>query len=178
MTHPGDTATTIAAGTVRWTRDELEQAFLGFQRTVAEAKNTGDWNLFADMFTEDATYIEHAYGTFAGREQIRPWIIRTMNSFPGNHMTEFPALWYTIDEARGWVICEIDNPMCDPGDGSRHGQSNMTILHYAGDGLWSCEEDVYNPMKFLKMAKKWCRAAEAAGALPDEARQWLAAVGG
>ncbi|MGW0041265.1 nuclear transport factor 2 family protein [Rhodococcus sp. NPDC003348] len=178
MTLSGnDTATTPSANG-RWTRDELEQAFADYQRTVEQAKRTGDWNLFADMFTEDATYIEHAYGNFTGREEIRPWIIRTMNSFPGNHMTAFPALWYTIDEQRGWVICEIDNPMCDPGDGSTHGASNLTILHYAGDGLWSCEEDVYNPMKFLKMAKKWCRAAESADALPDEARQWLAKIGG
>jgi uncharacterized protein (TIGR02246 family) len=161
-----------------WTRAELESAFEGYQRTVEKATATGDWNLFADMFTEDATYIEHAYGNFSGREQIREWVVRTMTSFPGSHMTEFPAAWYTIDEERGWVICEIRNPMRDPGDGTLHEASNLTILHYAGDGLWSCEEDVYNPMKFLKMAKKWCRAAESSGGLPDEARKWLSAVGG
>ena len=37
----------------------------------------------------------------------------------------------------------------------------ITILHYAGDGLWSYEEDAYNPMNFLSMAKAWCLAAEA-----------------
>ncbi|MFF0815355.1 nuclear transport factor 2 family protein [Rhodococcus sp. NPDC003318] len=177
MTRSGNNASLDTTGAARWSRAELEDAFLGYQRTVEKAKRTGDWNLFADMFTEDAAYIEHAYGTFHGREEIRPWIVRTMGRFPGTHMTAFPALWYTIDEQRGWVICEIDNPMCDPGDGSTHGASNLTILHYAGDGLWSCEEDVYNPMKFLEMARKWCRAAESAGALPDEAGRWLAAVG-
>lgn len=164
--------------TARFTRDELEQAFQGYQDTVVEATRTGDWNLFAEMFTEDADYIEHAYGTFSGREEIREWVVRTMTAFPGSHMTEFPAAWYTVDEDRGWIICEIRNPMRDLGDGTIHEASNLTILHYAGDGLWSCEEDIYNPMKFLKMTKRWCRSAEAAGTLPDEARQWLAAVGG
>lgn len=178
MTLPDNGATPTATAGSRWTREELEQAFAGFQRTVEQAKRTGDWNLFADMFTEDAAYVEHAYGTFRGREEIRPWIIRTMNSFPGNHMTSFPALWHTIDEQRGWVICEIDNPMCDPGDGTTHGASNLTILEYAGNGLWSREEDVYNPMTFLTMTKKWCRAAESAGTLPAEARQWLTKFGG
>ncbi|EME20486.1 nuclear transport factor 2 family protein [Rhodococcus triatomae] len=177
MTLPGNDATLDRTGG-RWNRAELEEAFAGYQRTVETAKETGNWDLFAEMFTEDATYVEHAYGTFAGREEIRPWINRTMSSFPGSHMTAFPALWHTIDEDRGWVICEIDNPMCDPGDGSSHAASNLTILHYAGDGLWSCEEDVYNPMKFLTMAKNWCRAAESAGTLPDEARRWLAKFGG
>ncbi len=38
-----------------WTREELEGAFENYQKTVVRATQTGDWNLFADMFTEDAT---------------------------------------------------------------------------------------------------------------------------
>lgn len=177
MTEPTRPETDRQTTSPRWSRAELESAFEGYQRTVVEATETGNWNLFADMFTEDATYVEHAYGNFAGREEIREWVVRTMTSFPGNHMPEFPAAWYTVDEDRGVVICEIRNPMRDLGDGRTHEASNLTILHYAGDGLWSCEEDVYNPMKFLQMVKRWCRSADAAGTLPDEARKWLAAVG-
>ncbi|SKV15967.1 Uncharacterised protein [Mycobacteroides abscessus subsp. abscessus] len=29
----------------------------------------------------------------------------------------------------------------------------------------------------VKMVRRWCRAAEAAGNLPDEAREWLAKYG-
>ena len=36
--------------------------------------------------------------------------------------------------------------MKDPGDGSVHESPNLSVLKYAGDGLWSYEEDAYNPM--------------------------------
>ena len=51
----------------RWTRAELEDAFAAYQRTALQAGTTGDWNGWADLFTEDATYVEHHYGTFGGR---------------------------------------------------------------------------------------------------------------
>ncbi len=98
-----------------WTREELEGAFENYQKTVVRATQTGDWNLFADMFTEDATYLEHAFGRFEGREEIRRWVTRTMTAFPGNRMPEFPASWHVVDVERGWVICE--NP--EPDGGSR-----------------------------------------------------------
>ena len=160
-----------------WTRTELEDAFAGYQNTVVECTRSGDWNAFADMFTEDVVYVEHAFGTLNGREAVRKWVTRTMTEFPGHRMTEFPANWFVVDEQRGWIVCEIDNPMEDPGDGSKHGAANITILHYAGNGLWSREEDAYTPMNFLSMAKAWCLAAEAAGTLPDDAKAWLAKFG-
>ena len=159
-----------------WSREELAEAFAGYQRTVEKCVEAGDWSTYADMFTEDARYVEHAYGTFTGRDEIRAWVTRTMSSFPGRVMTSFPANWSVFDTDRGWAICEIDNPMADPGDGSSHAAANVTILEYAGDGLWSREEDVYNPLEFLRMASGWCRAAEAAGTLPDDARAWLEKV--
>src|SRR3546814_7547903 len=35
-------------------------------------------------------------------------------------MVAFPANWHTVDveRERGWVICEVANPMRDPGDGT------------------------------------------------------------
>ena len=60
------------------------------------------------------------------------------------------------------------------GDGERHGAANITILTYAGDRSWSCEEDVYNPMTFLRAVKRWCRVAEAHDTLPPAGAEWLA----
>ncbi|MEE2061368.1 nuclear transport factor 2 family protein [Rhodococcus artemisiae] len=156
-----------------WSRDELEKAYADYRETVVRATRTRDWNHYADQFTEDAKYVEHAYGTMNGREAIRKWVTRTMSSFPGSRMTSFPPSWYVIDEERGWVICEVQNPMEDPGDGTEHNAPNITILHYAGDGLWSYQEDAYNPMNFLSATKRWCAHAEKCGNLPDDARAWL-----
>ena len=117
-----------------WTRAELETAFQHYQDEVEKACATRDWDLFAALFTEDATYVEHAYGNFEGREAIRTWITRTMTEeFPGNEMPHFPIDWYVVDEERGRIVCEVFNQLADVGDGKRHGASNITILTYAGD---------------------------------------------
>jgi len=155
-------------------RQELEAAFAGYQSTVAEITASGEWDRFAEMFTADASYVEHAYGEFAGREEIRPWIIRTMTTFPGSDMTSFPVAWSVLDEEQGRVVCEIRNLMRDPGDGSVHEASNITILDYAGDGLWSREEDVYNPQKFADMVLAWCRVARDHGTLDEAGQRMLA----
>jgi hypothetical protein len=145
----------------RWTRAELEQAFADYQAAGLQAGTSGDWDIWADRFTEDATYVEHLYGTIGGREAIRRWIKKTMSEFPGNAMPHFPIEWYIIDEDRGWVVFQIWNRMADPGDGSIHQAYNFTLLKYAGDGLWSYEEDIYNPAHFAGMVKGWrARKAE------------------
>jgi ketosteroid isomerase-like protein len=145
----------------RFSREELEAAFEAYQAASAIAGVTGDWSAWAEQFTEDAVYVEHHYGRFEGREEIRAWITETMSTFPGNLMPEFPVDWYVIDEERGWVVCQVQNRMQDPGDGSIHQGANITILHYAGNGKWSYEEDVYNPVHFAEMLQRWKAAVDA-----------------
>ena len=96
--------------------------------------------------------------------------------FPGNAMVEFPVGWAVYDTERAWIVCEIRNVMRDPGDGSVHETPNLTILHYAGENLFSYEEDVYNPMNFAAMVTGWARVADAHGRLPDDGRQLARAV--
>jgi hypothetical protein len=151
-------------GAGRWSRDEIEEAFAAYQAVAAEAGRSGDWNPWADLFTDDATYVEHLYGTMQGREAIRSWITTTMSTYPGSDMPEFPIGWSVIDEARGWVVCQVWNRMADPGDGSIHQAYNLTVLHYAGEGRWSYEEDIYNPAHFVTMIEGWeRRKAEVGG---------------
>ena len=151
----------------RWTRAEIEAAFDHYQTVARVAGTTGDWSPFADLFTEDATYVEHHYGTMGGREAIRRWITSTMGTYPGNEMVHFPIEWYVIDEDRGWVVCQVWNRMVDPGDGSLHQAYNFTLLKYAGDDLWSYEEDIYNPMSFGTMVKEWSDRRQALSAASD-----------
>jgi ketosteroid isomerase-like protein len=149
-----------------WSRDELESAFQRYQELAAEAGRTGDWKAWADQFTEDAVYIEHHYGTFTGRAAIVEWISSCMSEYPGSAMIEFPIEWYIIDDERGWVVCQVWNRMEDPGDATIHQAYNFTLLKYAGEGRWSYEEDVYNPMRFGAMVAEWeatKKAASSAG---------------
>lgn len=161
-----------------FTREELAAAFAEFEATVDRAAQTRNWDPWVDQYTPDVLYIEHAAGTMRGREEVRPWIWRTMETFPGSYMTSFPSLWAVFDEATGRVICELDNPMRDPGDGTIISATNISILTYAGDGLWCRQEDVYNPLRFAKAAMKWCRKAQELGTLPKEAEEWMTQYGG
>ena len=145
----------------RFSRAEIEEAFDVYRRTALAAGISGDWNAWAELFTEDATYVEHLYGTFGGREAIRSWITRTMGSF--RDMQYFPVEWYVIDEERGWVVAQVWNRMVDPGDGSLHQAYNFSLLKYAGDGKWWYEEDIYNVEEFATMVKAYLRARKVSG---------------
>ena len=160
------------------TEQEIETAFAAYQAIVAEIAESGEWARFADMFTEDASYEEHAYGTFSGRDAIRSWVLETMTAFPGNTMSSFPIAWHVVDAPTQRVLCEVRNLMPDPGDGSAHEASNLTILTYGGQGLWSREEDIYNPMRFARMSVRWARIAAEHGRLSDEGQAFLQKLGG
>ena len=139
----------------RFSRQEIEEAFEHYQRVALQCGTSGDWNAWADLFTEDATYVEHLFGNFGGREAIRNWITSTMASPPNDQMKYFPMEWYMIDEEKAWVVCQVWNRMVDPGDGSLHQAYNFTLLKYAGNNQWSYEEDVYNPKAFQDMVQGW-----------------------
>jgi SnoaL-like protein len=161
----------------RFSADEISEAYAAMHGRVRGYAASGRWDEFADNFTEDAVYVEHAFGTFRGRDEIRAWSVPTMTSFPGGIMTGFPLAWQVVDAPTSRLICEVRNLMPDPGDGSQLEESNLTIMTYAGDGLFSREEDVYNPLRFARMSVTWARIAEAHGNLTDEGRAYLEQFG-
>ncbi len=148
----------------RWTRTEIEEAFETYQAAARHGGTTGDWEPWANCFTEDATYVEHLYGRMGGRAAILRWITETMSTPPGDQMPHFPIEWYIVDEERAWIVCQVWNRMADPGDGSLHQEYNFTLLKYAGEGQFSYEEDIYNPTHFATMIGDWeKRRSELAG---------------
>ena len=157
---------------------EITEAYAAFHEQVAGFAASGDWTGYADLFTPDAVYVEHAMGTFTGREEIRAWVTRTMTSYPGRLMPSFPIGWQMVDAEQGRLVCEVLNPMPDPGDGSELCEPNITIMTYAGDGLFGREEDVYNPLRFHAMALRWARTAAAHGNAEPDVLAWLEKFGG
>lgn len=101
-----------------------------------------------------------------------------MTAYPGRVMTGFPLAWQVVDPETSRLICEVRNPMPDPGDGTLLEESNLTIMTYAGDGLFSCEEDVYNPLRFHAMSMTWAKIAAAHGKADADALAYLATYGG
>ena len=146
---------------VVWPRSEIEQTFVAFRTALGHAMRTGDWSGWAQFYTEDAVYVEHAMGTFRGRRAIQDWIVSTMTLPLVSEIESFPVGWHVICEQRGWIIAQFFSRMRDPGDGSRHETYNLTVLHYAGNGQWSYEEDVYNPAHMQSMLQNWAAARDA-----------------
>jgi ketosteroid isomerase-like protein len=137
-------------------RDEVESEF---QKFLARGE-ASDWNAWADQFTEDAEYVEHAMGHFHGREEIRKWITETMASVSG--MT-FPIDWHVIDGNRVIMYCwNVFEPL--PGMTGEYKFAVVTILDYAGNGQWSREEDIYNEKEAEEVLGRFLEDAASAGA--------------
>jgi ketosteroid isomerase-like protein len=143
-------------------RDEVEREFLAYRARGDLAVATGDWHQWADQFTDDARYLEHHYGRFASQDEIRSWITATMGPFPD--MT-FPVDHYIIEGNR--VMALIPNVLPDPtGGDERYAFDVHVILHYAGNGRWAYEEDVYNPDEAGEVVGRWVAAG---GIIPTKA---------
>ena len=144
----------------RFTEAQLKEMHDNYLAVANRCSAVQQWRDWADLFTEDATYLEHCFGRFTGPDEIYAWIQPLMSKWPNSEMTAFPHDWCVFDVDRGWSICQVENVMRDPGDGSLHQAANITILHYADDGRITYEEDAYNPMNFAPMVSAWIEAAE------------------
>jgi len=139
-------------------RAELERAFALYNDARIEASRTGDWGVWADRFTPDAHYVEHAYGEMHGREAIREWITKVMAPYP---LMTFPQDWVAFDEEQGAVVFQCQNEFPAPfaPDGTPFGFPTWTRLVYGRDGLWQAEEDCYNPARDApRVFKDWVAA--------------------
>ncbi|MBW2288510.1 MAG: nuclear transport factor 2 family protein [Deltaproteobacteria bacterium] len=119
-------------------RDEIEQAFRKYWHAGAVAE---DWNGFAEMFTEDAQYVEHVLGSMRGREAIRSWIVPIMEQYCELY-TAYE--WHTVDEDADRVIVYMQNRRDHPSGSGTIDFPGITILHYAGGGLFDLEEDFWS----------------------------------
>lgn len=139
----------------RWTRDEIEEHWAHYQQVARRCGPAGDWDEFVDLYTEDAVMVVSGQGAIGGREAIRRWYRETFSVEPMRWLVYYPVEWYMIDEHRGWLACQFWNRMADPGDGSIHQCSCFSLLKYAGDGLWSFEEDKLDPNEMARVIQGW-----------------------
>ncbi|UCE86285.1 MAG: nuclear transport factor 2 family protein [Deltaproteobacteria bacterium] len=130
-----------------YSREEVEAAF----EKTRKAQDANDWNAYADCFHEDGVYVEHAFGTFRGREKIRAWLVPIME--PCQDWT-FPTEWCVIDGNR--IVFKWWNRL--PGrraDGSRYEFAGVSILIYGGDGKFASQEDIYNFDETRTVMREW-----------------------
>jgi hypothetical protein len=119
---------------VRHSRVEVEDAFRRYFMTGPVLE---DWVAWSRLFTDDATYLDHFYGTFTGPLEIQQFLESTMSFAPHVYSA---LVWYNIDGNQ--VVYKVFNRADNPASGSPPIQfPSLQIIQYAGDGKWSSEED-------------------------------------
>ncbi len=108
-------------------------------REAIEAGNA-DWPDLAQFFTDDAVYIDPAWGRVQGVEHLRAFFAESMS---GLEDWRFPI---TETAITGNVVF-VKWIQISPGtrdDGTPYQQSGLSTLIYAGDGKFSYDEDLLN----------------------------------
>jgi hypothetical protein len=144
-------------------RDEVEREFRRYFMTGPVLE---DWQAWANLFTDDARYFDHYYGTFTGPPEITAFLEGTMGAAPQVYS---PLLWYVIDGDRVAykVFNRADNPQ--PG-GDPIDFPSYQFIEYAGGGKWRSEEDVWVLAEMKRFATHY---AEAEAASPQSLEQRL-----
>ena len=99
------------------------------------------WSALADFFTEDAAYIDPAWGRIEGRENIREFFEKSMAGLTG-HGWSTPENWIMVDGPR--VVSQWDQILGRKEDGTPWLVPGLSILYYAGNGLFCYSHDMLN----------------------------------
>ncbi len=116
---------------------EVEAAFHAFWTVGSLDEN---WTAWPDRLTEDVHYVERFFGVMHGREAVRTWITDLMAVRSDVHAV---LDWYLVKGAR--VVLSMQNRYYNPDpDGPPFDFAGLTVLEYAGDGLFGYEEDYWD----------------------------------
>jgi ketosteroid isomerase-like protein len=123
-------------------REEVQAAT---ERYIAVRDNInagqGAWRDLAQFFTDDAVFIDPAWGRVQGIEEMKRTVFG--EAMEGLEDWQFPTEFFAIDGDN--VIIKWKQLL--PGtraDGSPYAQSGYSTLIYAGDGKFCYEEDLLN----------------------------------
>ena len=139
---------------MKFPHDEVEAAFRAYWQAGAVGE---DWDAWADLFTEDARYVEHVLGERHGREEIRSWIKPTMEQYPEIY-TAYE--WHQLGDD-GRVVVYMQNRRDHPSGEGVIDFPGVTVLQYAGDGLFRLEEDFWSLPGARRASEAYARACEA-----------------
>jgi hypothetical protein len=129
-----------------WPREEIEEAFRHYYLTGIIYE---DWVAWSQLFTDEATYHDHFWGTFRGPAEIEKFLETTMSA---SAMVYSALVWYVIQED-GRVVYQNSNRADHPYEGREIIDfPSLQVITYAGNGKWSSEEDwwvMYDMKRFV-----------------------------
>lgn len=116
---------------------EVEQAFQACWTTGSLHE---DWASWPEHLTEDVHYVERFFGTMHGRDAVRAWITDLMVVRADVHAV---LDWYLVKGRR--VVLSMQNRYYSPDPaGEPIDFAGLTVLEYAGNGLFGYEEDYWD----------------------------------
>jgi hypothetical protein len=98
------------------------------------------WSALNDYFTDDAVFLDPAWGRTQGKEELHVFFDASMR---GLEDWEFPEEFTMVEGHRVVSFWWNRLPGARP-DGSPYQAPGVSILHYAGDGRFSYELDLLN----------------------------------
>ena len=120
--------------------DEARAAYAGYCETRTRiVAGELPWTALEDFFTDDAVYVDPAWGRVEGLDAIREFWTESMQ---GLEEWSFPEAW-TMVEGNRVVSMWWQEMGTDPG-GSTVRCPGISILYYAGDGRFAYEHDLMN----------------------------------
>lgn len=108
------------------------------------------WESLAEFFTEDAVFIDPGWGRIEGRENIRAFLPKAMAGLTESGFCT-PEHWITTEGAR--IVSRWDQVLGSKPGGGDWRIPGMSLLYYAGDGLFCYEMDMLNMIHFAETAK-------------------------
>ena len=135
----------------RFTQDELLEAYELYKKT-RERIDAGElwWDQLRDHFTQDAVFVDPAWGRVDGIDNIVKFLEDSMR---GLEDWTFPLEWMAVDG--DYLITGWQNRL--PGrrpDGTYYQAPGMSRLRYAGDGRFDYEQDLINMVHMLEVMKE------------------------
>lgn len=107
----------------------------------AVARGERSWSsLGEEFFTEDAVFIDPAWGRVEGRDAIVAFMDESMQ---GLEDWSFPEAW-TMAEGDRVVTMWWNRLPGERADGTPYQAVGISVMHYAGDGRFSYESDLLN----------------------------------
>ena len=129
---------------------EVEDAFRRYWQLGAVGEQWDEW--CDTCFTEDVHYVEHILGTKEGREAVRAWIKPTMSEY-GEIYTAYE--WHMVERS-GRVVVYMQNRRDNPEAGAPPIDfPGITVLQYAGNGMFSLEEDFWSLTEATRALKTY-----------------------
>jgi hypothetical protein len=133
---------------VSYPREEVAATVARYHemRRQIDAGEQPGFGVLADFYTEDAVYIDGAWGRIEGRDEIARWLDESM---VGLGDWKFPIEFTAIEGNDVIVKWTQVIPGARP-DGTPYTQSAYSRLVYAGEGRFCYEEDTYNMVHVLE----------------------------